>query len=364
MKRVISAFAAAGVALATFGSSAADRSGTNHFLARGTGALTWEWKSKISKSPPLRGLVWRAPGRPRAVLVALHGIQTHAAWFGPLGERLSRHGISTYALDRRGSGLNSGEGFVRGHVKGKRELLRDLEGALAKVVSENPGVPLCLLGTSWGANLAAAYAVEAGSDVRMPGIDALVLLVPGITLREPFAPGAAKEFIGKTLGLLMPRKTREMDFCNEHYLAGMDQESAALNASSRPLPAVPADRSEPAPENLGASNQRLREITRRDSQDPEGMMVLAPTLGTLRAGLKLGDSWTRDQLHEDLPILLVTADCDQIMDNQGARKKLGIDGEGQAHSGVSIHRVRAGHGAQITHALEVAGAIAIWLDRL
>lgn len=52
---------------------------------------------------PLR--VWRGAARPRRVVVALHGMVTHAGWFAQLGELLVGRGLALIAPDRRGNGL-------------------------------------------------------------------------------------------------------------------------------------------------------------------------------------------------------------------------------------------------------------------
>lgn len=51
---------------------------------------------------PIRA--WRPSGAPRRVVVALHGMVTHAGWFAQLGERLAARGVALLAPDRRGNG--------------------------------------------------------------------------------------------------------------------------------------------------------------------------------------------------------------------------------------------------------------------
>src|SRR5919197_4427905 len=42
--------------------------------------------------------------RPWAVVVFLHGIASHAGWFGETAAELSGRGVAVYGPDRRGSG--------------------------------------------------------------------------------------------------------------------------------------------------------------------------------------------------------------------------------------------------------------------
>src|SRR3989304_3225666 len=45
-------------------------------------------------------------GPARAQVVYLHGIQSHAGWYGYSCERLRQGGFEVFFLDRRGSGVN------------------------------------------------------------------------------------------------------------------------------------------------------------------------------------------------------------------------------------------------------------------
>src|SRR4051812_44198571 len=54
---------------------------------------------------PMRVLYFPAHGgKPRAVLICLHGIQTHADWFTLMAPTLQDEGITVLCPDRRGSG--------------------------------------------------------------------------------------------------------------------------------------------------------------------------------------------------------------------------------------------------------------------
>ena len=47
-------------------------------------------------------------GTPRAEVVCIHGIQSHAGWYEHSCTALSRAGFAVYFIDRRGSGMNEG----------------------------------------------------------------------------------------------------------------------------------------------------------------------------------------------------------------------------------------------------------------
>ena len=109
-----------------------------------------------------------AADSPRAVVVAAHGVQSHAGWFDRSSRQMADAGLEVWFADRRGSGRSGGD---RGHVRGGERLLRDLDSVLAETPS---GVPKLLLGVCWGGKLMAA-AAAAGRDV-----DGVGLLYPGL----------------------------------------------------------------------------------------------------------------------------------------------------------------------------------------
>jgi alpha-beta hydrolase superfamily lysophospholipase len=145
---------------------------------------------------------------PRAHVVCIHGIQSHAGWYEYSCTRLSQAGYLVSFLDRRGAGLNE---LDRGDTPSYKRLLddiadflqakRDSETADVKGVATLPlahsatlplasssalrlspapaspswqGLPVFLLAISWGGKLAVAL------QARYPQlVYGLVLLCPG-----------------------------------------------------------------------------------------------------------------------------------------------------------------------------------------
>src|SRR5262245_35508632 len=64
------------------------------------------------------------PSQPRHRLLYLHGIESHGGWFLPAAQLLAKSGCATWLPDRRGSGLNCGEG--PGDAPSAAVLLEDL----------------------------------------------------------------------------------------------------------------------------------------------------------------------------------------------------------------------------------------------
>jgi alpha-beta hydrolase superfamily lysophospholipase len=125
------------------------------------------------------GYAWEASA-PRAGLVLLHGLRSHAQWFSEAADELADRGVSVYALDRRGSGSSSGS---RGDIERYDQWLNEIESAVALARSEQPGLPIHLLGHCFGANLGLAYCLTRPLDLA-----SLVMLTPGLHIKPSYTP--------------------------------------------------------------------------------------------------------------------------------------------------------------------------------
>jgi alpha-beta hydrolase superfamily lysophospholipase len=154
------------------------------------------------------GYVWKyrrypAPGTPRAELVLIHGIQSHAGWYERSCTRYARAGYAVSFLDRRGAGMNTA---ARGDAPGGfRRLLDDLAEFLTALPRTAPRghtvgrLPVFLGAISWGGKLAAAL------ERRHPGlIDGLILFCPGFVARV--RPPLGRRLLILFSRLFRPRK--------------------------------------------------------------------------------------------------------------------------------------------------------------
>lgn len=117
-------------------------------------------------------LRWSPQGRPRAVVVALHGMNDSSAAFRLAGPWWAEHGVETWAYDQRGFGRSPGKGVWAGEAA----MTDDLRDVVAIVRVARPGVPLIVVGESMGG----AVAVAAFSSDRPPDADRIVLLAPAV----------------------------------------------------------------------------------------------------------------------------------------------------------------------------------------
>jgi alpha-beta hydrolase superfamily lysophospholipase len=213
------------------------------------------------------GYRWRyrhypAVGEPRARVVCVHGIQSHGGWYQTSCERLAQAGFEIYFLDRRGSGLNERD---RGDAPGFRRLVDDLAESLKELVK-----PIFLVGISWGGKTATAL------QKRHPGlVEGLILLCPG------FFP-QVKPPLFQRLGI-------------------------AFSRLIAPGKLYPVPLSDPA---LFTASPRWQQFLREDS-----LSVRQATARFLLESVRL-DSYLRFvPRHVKVPVLLLLAECDRIIDN-------------------------------------------------
>jgi len=117
-------------------------------------------------------LRWSPEGPPRAVVVALHGMNDSYAAFRLAGPWWAEHGVETWAYDQRGFGRSPGKGVWAGETV----MADDLRDVTALVRAARPGVPVVVVGESMGGSV--AIAAFASDDP--PDADRVLLLAPGV----------------------------------------------------------------------------------------------------------------------------------------------------------------------------------------
>jgi alpha-beta hydrolase superfamily lysophospholipase len=213
-------------------------------------------------------------GPARGRVVCVHGIQSHAGWYDHSCRRLAVAGYEVFFLDRRGSGANP---EARGDAPGFRRLLDDIAEFLHQQRAESPGLPTVLLAISWGGKPAVAL------QKRHPGlVDGLTLLCPG------FCPvvGPSRR---QRLAILLARLT-----------------------SPRRLFPVPLSDPE-----LFTATPRWQEFIRTDP-----LSLRQATARFFIESVRLDGylHWARKHVH--IPVLLLLAGRDRIIDNVRTRRFL------------------------------------------
>jgi alpha-beta hydrolase superfamily lysophospholipase len=213
-------------------------------------------------------------GAPRGRVICLHGIQSHAGWYEHSSTALCYAGFEVCFLDRRGSGLND---EARGDAPGFRRLIDDVAEFLAFIRSpgrDGSNVPLFLLGISWGGKLAAAL------QLSNPGlVDGLALLCPGFFPRV--RPSLSDRIRIALAGLAKP--TRRFD--------------------------IPLNDPE-----LFTGSSHWQDFIRRD---PLGLRQATARL--LIESVRLDRFLRNLPRHASIPVLLLLAGADRIIDNAKTR---------------------------------------------
>lgn len=104
--------------------------------------------------------------KPKAVCVIVHGLCEHQGRYDYLSEKFHKAGIGTYRFDHRGHGRSEGE---RTFYNDFNEMLDDVNVIVDMTISENPKVPVFLLGHSMGGFAVSLYGAKY-PDKRLTGI--------------------------------------------------------------------------------------------------------------------------------------------------------------------------------------------------
>jgi len=115
---------------------------------------------------------WLPQGKPKAIIVAVHGFNDYSYAFEYPGEFFRAHGVAMYAYDQRGFGATKDIGIWAG----EGNLTHDLKQFVELVKLKHPRVPVYVLGESMGG--AVAINALAGSD--FPKVRGLILSAPAV----------------------------------------------------------------------------------------------------------------------------------------------------------------------------------------
>lgn len=105
---------------------------------------------------------WQPEGAPRGVMVIVHGFNSHSGQYEWAAEQFTKNGLNVYALDLRGRGRSEGERY---YVEKIEDFTDDVETLVKQAKSENPGLPVYMLGHSAGGVTACIYALDHQSEI-------------------------------------------------------------------------------------------------------------------------------------------------------------------------------------------------------
>jgi acylglycerol lipase len=115
---------------------------------------------------------WLPAGKPKAVVVALHGFNDYSNAFTGAGEYFKGQGIAVVAYDQRGFGMAPHTGIWAN----EKNLVDDLAQAVRQVKRRWAGVPVYLLGESMGG----AVVITAAAEPAFPKVQGIILSAPAV----------------------------------------------------------------------------------------------------------------------------------------------------------------------------------------
>ncbi|MDH6234106.1 acylglycerol lipase [Mesorhizobium soli] len=137
---------------------------------------------------------WRPEGKPRGVVVIVHGFNAHSGYYQWVARQLVAQGLAVYALDLRGRGHSDGERY---YIDSFADYVSDVSSMVHIAKSRERGLPAFLLGHSAGGVVSCIYAVENQSELaglicesfahQVPAPDFALAVLKGLSHVAPHA---------------------------------------------------------------------------------------------------------------------------------------------------------------------------------
>jgi len=105
---------------------------------------------------------WQPEGKARGVVVIVPGFNSHSGQYVWVGEQFAAKGLAAYAIDLPGRGRSEG---VRYYVEKIEDYTDDVATLVRTAKSENPGLPVFLLGHSAGGVVSCIYTLDHQSEI-------------------------------------------------------------------------------------------------------------------------------------------------------------------------------------------------------
>jgi len=252
---------------------------------------------------------WQPEGTPRAVIVLVHGFNSHSGYYSWAGEQFAQHGLAAYALDWPGRGKSEGERY---YIDALADVVADIDTLVDKARADHPGLPLFLLGHSAGGVTSCIYTLEHQSK-----LDGLICESFAFELPAPDFAIAVLKGLSHVAPHLHTIKLNNADFSRDPAVV------AAMNDD--PLIADEAQPTSTAAELARADDRLRREFplitlpllvlhgTRDKATKPSGSQHFYEQAGSADKTLKLYEGHYHDLLN-DVDKEIVMADIQQWID--------------------------------------------------
>ena len=105
---------------------------------------------------------WQPERETRGVVVIVPGLNSHSGQYLWVGEQFAARDLAVYALDLRGRGRSEGERY---YVEKLEDYSEDVATLVRIAKSENPGLPVFVLGHSVGGVISCLYTLDHQSEI-------------------------------------------------------------------------------------------------------------------------------------------------------------------------------------------------------
>ena len=118
---------------------------------------------------------WLPVENARAVIVIVHGLNSHSGYYQWVAEQFTAKSYAVYALDLQGRGQSEGERF---YVESIYDFVNDVDTLVTTAKAAHPGLPVFILGHSAGGVMACLYALEHQEKIRRLICESFAYQVP------------------------------------------------------------------------------------------------------------------------------------------------------------------------------------------
>lgn len=137
---------------------------------------------------------WKPAGSPKAVVVIVHGFNSHSGYYQWTAEQLTASNYEVYALDLRGRGNSDGERY---YIQDFNDLVGDIDELVSIAKTAHPDLQVFLLGHSAGGVLSSIYTLAHQDRLsgficesfafQVPAPDFAVAILKGLSHIAPHA---------------------------------------------------------------------------------------------------------------------------------------------------------------------------------
>lgn len=175
---------------------------------------------------------WDADGPSRAIVQIAHGAAEHLGRYGRLARFLNGHGYSVLGADHRGHGANVGPGCAGDLGPGGfAAIIEDMQSVTEMTRMQYPGLPLILLGHSFGSFAAQIYLLKHADEIDglvLSGTAAIDMLLTAADLSSGMTMANAAFEPARTPYDWLSRDEREVDAYVADPLCGFELKPEAL----------------------------------------------------------------------------------------------------------------------------------------